>query len=49
MDVDFESPVLRHPDDCTVYFNGNFPMKCGEGFAFHSEDLACVPEEEADC
>ena len=44
-----ESPLSRHPDDCKVYFNGNFPMKCGEGFAFSNEDLACVPEEEADC
>ena len=48
-DVDVESPLSRHPDDCKVYFNGNFPMTCGEGTAFSTEDLTCVPEEEADC
>ena len=48
-DVDLESPLSRHPDDCKVYFNGNFPMTCGEGTAFSTEDLTCVPEEEADC
>lgn len=48
-EVDPEAPLRRHPDDCKVYYNFNFPMTCGEGFAFHSEKLACVPEEEADC
>lgn len=48
-EVDPEAPLQRHPDDCKVYYNFNYPMTCGEGFAFHSEKLACVPEEEADC
>ena len=48
-DVDPENPLSRHPDDCTVYFNGNAPMRCGEGDAFSIELNWCVPYEEADC
>ena len=48
-DPDVETPVIRHPDDCKIYLIGNYPMTCGEGQAFHSEKLACVAEEEADC
>jgi len=48
-EVDPEKPIMRHPDDCKIFYNFNFPMTCGEGFAFSTETLTCVPEEEADC
>ena len=48
-ETDLENPIMRHPDDCKIFFNFNFPMTCGEGMAFSNEKLACVPEEEADC
>ena len=40
---------MRHPTECGVFLLWGYPMPCGEGQAFHSEKLACVAEEEADC
>ena len=48
-EVDPEMPLVRHEDDCKIFYIYNFPMTCGEGMAFSNEKLACVPEEEADC
>jgi len=44
-----EMPIMRHPTECGVFLLWGYPMPCGEGQAFHSEKLACVAEEEADC
>ena len=48
-EIDPENPIMRHPDDCKVYYIFNFPMTCGEGTAFSEELKACVTEEEAGC
>ena len=42
-EVDPESPIVAHPDDCHVYYVYNYPMTCGEELVFNPGTLACEP------
>ncbi|TRY63170.1 hypothetical protein TCAL_02088 [Tigriopus californicus] len=44
-EVDPESPIVAHPDDCHVFYMFNYPMTCGEELVFNPDTLACEPAE----
>jgi len=43
---DLDNRITANEEDCSVYLNGNAPMKCAEGMLFHNVKFACMPEEE---